>query len=110
MLRIKQLREENNLSQRALAKKINANQKTVNFWERGVSEPSAGFVIALADVFECTTDYILGREDDAGSVNVMRELTAEERDFLALYARLDRRDRIEVKNFSEYLLAKRRGI
>ena len=61
MYRIKQLREERGWSQRALAAEIGANPKTVNFWERGASEPSAGFVMALADAFECTADYVLGR-------------------------------------------------
>ena len=107
MLRIKQLRQENNLSQRALAKKINANQKTVNFWERGESEPSAGFIIALADFFECSADYVLGREDDLGSVNVMRGLSEDEREMLELFAKLNKKECEEVKNYASYLISKR---
>lgn len=52
MYRIKQLREEKNLSQRALANLIGASNKAVNFWETGKVEPSAKFICALADVFE----------------------------------------------------------
>jgi len=107
MYRIKQLRLENNLSQRALAAKINANQKTVNFWERGECEPSAAFIISLANVFECTTDYLLGREDDLGNVNVMRELSDDEREFLNLHSMLDKKDREEVADFMRYLISKK---
>ncbi len=106
MLRIKQLREEKGWSQRALAAKINANPKTVNFWERGVSEPSAGFVVALADIFECTADYVLGREDDLGEVNVQRELSQSEREFLSVYSSLGRAERRELLDFAHFLAGK----
>lgn len=106
MLRIKQLREERGLSQRALAARIGANPKTVNFWERNVSEPSSGFIIALADVFECTADYVLGREDEFGSVVVNRELTADEQHILLLYSKLSQKNREELLTFAEYLNTK----
>lgn len=106
MLRIQQLREEHNLSQRALAAKISANPKTVNFWEHGQSEPSAGFIIALADVFECTTDYILGREDDLGSVNVMRGLTADEQQILQIFTELSQKEQSELLTYAQFLLSR----
>lgn len=96
------------MSQRALAKRINANQKTVNFWERGESEPSAGYLIALADLFECTTDYILGREDDTGAVNVMRELSEGEKELLGIYEHMTGVERIEWKHYAEFLIGKRK--
>lgn len=106
MYRIKQLREERNLSQRALALKIHANQKTVNLWERGISEPSAAFIVALANVFECTCDYLLGREDDLGSVNVMRELSESEKEVLEVYSKLDKKAQAEMINYGRYLATK----
>lgn len=106
MLRIKQLREERGWSQRALALKINANPKTVNFWERGSSVPSAEFVIALADIFECTADYLLGREDDIGAVNVQRELSEDEREFLSAYSSLGKAERRELLDFANFLAGK----
>ena len=107
MLRIKQLRCEHNLSQRALAQKIGASQKAVDLWEKGINEPKAGIVAALANVFECTTDYLLGREDDMGTVNVMRELTDDEKLILTLHASLDKREREEAVNFMRYLITKK---
>ncbi len=106
MYRIKQLREEKGLSQRALAKKIGASFKAVNFWENGKVEPSAKFICALADVFECTCDYLLGRSDDLGNVNVMRELSEEEKLLLGLYSSLDRRQSKEAIDFINFLISK----
>lgn len=107
MYRIKQLRTERGISQRELARLVNANQKTVNFWERGESEPSAGFIVALADVFECTADYILGREDDTGNVNVMRELAESEKKLLELHRRLTKPEQEQLIKFAEFILSQR---
>ena len=106
MLRIKQLRNEFNMSQRALAAKINCSQKAVDLWEKGITEPKADIVIALANVFECTCDYLLGREDDLGSVNVMRELSESEKEILGVYAKLDKKEQAELLNYGRYLSAK----
>lgn len=106
MRRLKQLRNECNMSQRALAAKINCSQKAVDLWEKGVTEPKADVVVALANVFECTCDYLLGREDDVGSVNVMRELSESEKEILAIYARLDKKEQAELINYGKYLSTK----
>lgn len=103
MYRIKQLREEKNLSQRALANLIGASNKAVNFWESGTVEPSAKFICALADVFECTTDYLLGREDDLGNVNVMRELTEDEKLLLSAFSKLSKKQCAEALNYIGYI-------
>lgn len=70
MNRIKLLRLEHGLSQRALALKVGCSQKAVDCWEKGLSEPTAGFICSLADCFSCTTDYLLGREDELGNVGI----------------------------------------
>ncbi len=106
MYRIKQLREEKNLSQRALANLIGASNKAVNFWEAGSVEPSAKFICALANVFECTTDYLLGREDDLGNVNVMRELTEDEKLWLNRFSKLTKKQSEEALNFVDYISTK----
>ena len=106
MLRIKQLRNEFDMSQRALAAKLNCSQKAVDLWEKGITEPKADIVIALANIFECTSDYLLGREDDVGSVNVMRELSENEKEILAVYSKLSKQAQAELINFGRYLETK----
>ena len=86
MLRLKQLRTENNMSQRALAKKINVSQKAIDLWEKEITEPKSSIIILLSNVFECSADYLLGRGDDFGTVNVMRDLSDEEKQiFIRLF-------------------------
>ena len=104
--RIKVLRLENDLSQRALAEKIGCSQKSIDGWEKGLSEPTAGFICALADCFACSADYLLGREDDFGNINVSYGIPERQSELLRDYAALSENDQIVLREFVEFLLAK----
>ena len=60
--RLRELRIENNLSQMKLAEQIGVTQKAIDFWEKGINEPKASYIIELAKFFGVTTDYLLGIE------------------------------------------------
>lgn len=59
---IKNLREQNNYSQTALAKRLGISRAAVNAWEMGISIPSTQYVIELAKIFKTSSDYILDIE------------------------------------------------
>lgn len=59
---IKDLRTDEKISQSTLAKSIGVSQKAIDFWERGVNEPKASYIVKLADFFNVSADYLLGRE------------------------------------------------
>lgn len=61
--RIYELRKDTSLSQSELAKQIGASQKAIDFWEKGINEPKASFIISLAKYFGVSTDYLLGLEE-----------------------------------------------
>ena len=54
--RIKELRIESGLSQAILAKQVGVSQKAIDYWERGVNEPKASYVIALVRFFGLSFD------------------------------------------------------
>ena len=58
--RIKDLREKNELTQTALAKKLNVTRSSVNAWEMGTSVPSTALIVDIAKLFHISTDYLLG--------------------------------------------------
>ena len=60
---IKELRSEKGLSQQALGKVIGVSQKAIDYWERGINEPKASYIILLADFFNVSADYLLGRTE-----------------------------------------------
>lgn len=61
--RIKQLREENSLSQAQLAKCLHVTRSSVNAWEMGLSMPTIQYVVEMARLFRVKTDYLLGLEE-----------------------------------------------
>lgn len=61
--RVKMLREEHGLSQDAVGKIIGVKRYSVYAYEKGKCYPDVPHLIALADYFDVTTDYLLGRTD-----------------------------------------------
>lgn len=62
--RLKELRSDADLSQKRLAELIGVSQKAIDFWEKGINEPKASYIIALANFFNVSCDYLLGIVDD----------------------------------------------
>ena len=59
---IRMLREQQRLSQSALAQKLGVCQQAVGKWERGISDPKWSLAPQLADALHCTIDALYGRE------------------------------------------------
>lgn len=58
--KIKMLRETKNISQAELAKRLNITRSSVNAWELGISSPSTACLVELSNLFNVSTDYLLG--------------------------------------------------
>ena len=69
MNRIKQLREENNITQIQLAKKLNKTQQTISLYENGTNEPDLDGYIILSKLFNCSIEYIAGKTNIRTNVN-----------------------------------------
>jgi transcriptional regulator with XRE-family HTH domain len=63
-LRLKELRSKKEISQRDLAKLLKLSPSTIAMYETGQREPDAETLKKIADFFNTTTDYLLGRTDD----------------------------------------------
>lgn len=61
--RLKELREEKNLSQMELATATGISQSAIARWELEKTEPAASALIILSKFFEESVDSILGLED-----------------------------------------------
>jgi len=62
--RLSELIEEKNIKSHELAKIIGVNTTTINDWKRGKYQVFLANAIKLADFFECSLDYLMGRNDD----------------------------------------------
>lgn len=59
--RLIQLREKNNFSQSFVARQIGVTPALISAYEKQERNPSINKLIALADIYHVSTDYILGR-------------------------------------------------
>ena len=62
-MRLKELREENGLTQQAVAEYLNVKQNTYSQYENEKRQLSIDVLIKLAKFYKVTTDYILELED-----------------------------------------------
>ena len=59
--RIKELRESKGLRQGDLAKILGIRQNTLSTWETGKYEPDSASIKQIADYFNVSVDYVIGR-------------------------------------------------
>lgn len=60
---LKKLRQDCNLTQDELAKKIDTSRSNIANYENDKNMPSVDILEKLARLFDCTTDYLLGKSD-----------------------------------------------
>ena len=61
---LKDLRKSKCLSQRDVARMLNVTQQAIASWETGRTEPSNMALVEIADYFNVSVDYLLGRTDN----------------------------------------------
>lgn len=62
--RIKQLREQSGCTREELAARLGVSKVMVYYLEAGKRKLSNELLVILADVFNCTTDFLLCRDND----------------------------------------------
>lgn len=63
---LKQLRTKTQTPQKELSDLLGVTIRQYQRYETGKSEPNITMLIALADYFDCSIDYLVGRSDDPG--------------------------------------------
>lgn len=67
--RLRELREDHDLSQRKLAAILNLTQPQYFRYEQGYRDLPTDILIRLANLYDTSTDYILGQTDDPRSAS-----------------------------------------
>lgn len=63
MNRIKELRKLQKISQGELGKKLGVHQMTISRYENGEIQLPAEAITKLCEIFDCTSDFLLGISD-----------------------------------------------
>lgn len=74
MNRIRDLREDRDLRQIDVANATGIDQKTLSNYETGKTNPDSFAIIRLAEFFDVSADYLLGREsEDSKKINNIKK-------------------------------------
>ena len=60
--KIKEIREDNDKTQKEVSEKTYVSKKTYERYEKGERIPPIDFMIRLADYYNCSLDYLCGRK------------------------------------------------
>ena len=63
--RFSELREGRGITYSALANELDVSLRALKYYNSGEREPSMSVLIALADYFDVSLDYLVGRSDVA---------------------------------------------
>lgn len=74
-----ELRQDTNLTQKELADKLFVSKGTISNYENGIHYPDIEKLISLAELFDVTTDYLLGRSHSALPVDTLDEVILDEK-------------------------------
>lgn len=91
--KLKELRKNNEMLQKDLAKRLNVSVSTVSMWEVGSNQPSGDDIKKIANLFNVSTDYLLDNEDSKTVIKndeVLKEVADKVNDPLnrALYKKV----------------------
>jgi transcriptional regulator with XRE-family HTH domain len=78
------MRKIKRMTQQQLADRLRLAKSTISQYETGTNEPDADTIRRIADILECSADYLLGRTDNPQIIEVEgeSEVSPEEREFL----------------------------
>ncbi len=80
--RIKELRNEKDLTQEELGRLINVTKVSICCYENGTRVPTLETIVALADIFEVSLDNLLGREVEVVVKKRKTRMSREEVEFI----------------------------
>ena len=89
-MRIKQLRTERKLRQADVARLLNVTPEAYSMWENGVRQMSLSNLVALANFYGVTLEYLVGVSSERWT---KESLSADEESLLDWYKKLDEADR-----------------
>ena len=107
---LKGLREERGLTQKNIADACKVSPTCICQLETGSRSPTGSTLLSLADFFNCSIDYLLGREDDFGNITIHTEkpapLPPDTQELVNIYQALSPAHRSQIREYARYFAEK----
>jgi len=102
--KLKCLREKRGMKQAELGNFLNYGSTAISNYEKGRNEPSMSDLCKLADFFDVSVDFMIGREERKSETDEMfKTLDTDELRFLDIYKSLDRDNKAMLRKFAVFL-------
>lgn len=102
--RFETLMNEKRLNKAQLIRATGITEGAIDGWRKKGTQPTAECLCKLADFFEVSTDYLLGRENDIGIIETRTNLTSDEQELINLYRKLSFGDKNQLLGFAKGLV------
>ncbi len=102
-MKIKELRKEKKQTQIEIAKKLGVSQQVFANYENEINYPDPKMLIKIADYFDVTVDYLIGRTDDFGVIKQTPGLSLDEADLVENYRKCDNIGRVAISDVARSL-------
>lgn len=107
-IRMRQLRIERNINQEELGKILNISASSIGMYEIDKREPNDETKIKIADFFNVSIDYLLGRSDIK---NPEQEINSEQLKigiYTNDYRHITQEQKDKIKEYAEFILRNNR--
>ncbi|WP_434642683.1 helix-turn-helix domain-containing protein [Thermoanaerobacterium thermosaccharolyticum] len=94
--RLKQLRNEKNLTQEELAKYIGTTRATLASWETGRREPDMETLRKLSDYFNVTLDWLMGNTDIRNQADEITQAVEDDPELAEFWNDLKQREDLKL--------------
>ncbi|KZD36517.1 XRE family transcriptional regulator [Bacillus wiedmannii] len=112
--KIKELRKNNKITQEQLGNAIGVSKMAISYFEKGKKSPGRESLEKIADYFNVTTDYLLGRSEDPELSEEENKIVTEEgKNIMALIESLPEDERKkaweQLEMYVTYMQNKKNG-
>lgn len=94
--RLKNLRKEKGLYQKDVAEEIGLTASAIGFYEQGKRKPDNDTLQRLADYYDVSTDYLLGRTNERSSADKIKKALSEDEELLEFWDELKDREDLQL--------------
>lgn len=94
--RIKELRKKKGITQKELASYLGVSDRAVGYYESGQRTPPPDILQKIADFFNVSTDYLLGRTDIYNPADEITEAVSDDPELLEFWNTLKEREDLKL--------------
>lgn len=104
-MRLKELRERNNLTQTDLAKQIGVTTASISKYELGIVVPDVEKLIRYGKIFQTSVDYLVGLSNGINDTIKPSKYSPDEIELLELFKQLPDKFKYEVKGYIKGIIS-----